>query len=55
MASMGPLAAGKLFDMFGSYDRFLMLAAVCDAIALLAILVVLSPKSGLVHAAGADA
>ncbi len=45
MASMGPLAAGKLFDMFGSYDRFLILAAVCDAIAVLAILVVLSPRS----------
>jgi MFS family permease len=44
MASIGPLAAGKLFDMYGSYDWFLFLAALCDVMAILAILIVLSPK-----------
>jgi hypothetical protein len=30
--------------MFESYDRFLILAAVCDVIAIVAILIVLSPR-----------
>jgi MFS family permease len=51
MASMGPLAAGKLFDMFGSYDRFLILAAMCDVIAIVAILIVLSPRFAPVNKA----
>jgi MFS family permease len=45
MASMGPLTAGKLFDLFGTYDRFLALAAVCDVAAIVAILVVLAPRN----------
>lgn len=42
-ASLGPLLAGRLFDLTGSYDRFFVVAAVLDVIATALILIVLKP------------
>ena len=42
-ASLGPLLAGRLFDLTGSYDRFFVVAAILDVIATGLILIVLKP------------
>ena len=42
-ASLGPLLAGRLFDLTGSYDRFFVVAAVLNVIATALIVVVLKP------------
>ena len=42
-ASLGPLLAGGLFDLTGSYDRFFVVAAVLDVIATGVILIILKP------------
>ena len=42
-ASLGPLLAGRLFDLTGSYDRFFVVAVILDVIATALILIVLKP------------
>ena len=42
-ASLGPLLAGRLFDLTGSYDRFLVVAAIIDVMATVLIVIVLKP------------
>ena len=46
LASLGPLAAGKVFDLTGSYDNYLWLAVLLDLVAIAAILGVLASWRG---------
>jgi len=46
LASLGPLTAGKIFDLTGSYTNYLWLAVPLDLLAILAILMVLASWRG---------